>query len=111
MNKLLVDDEIASSWNNHWFYANDYFENDLAQDPQFHQFKGKMFFAYNGNHRLNAWMQHIVDFHNDDPMWHMALDCIILDARGKNEVLNVNWEANFMQLFQFLSTLSSFMVY
>lgn len=92
----LVHDDISSSWNTHWSYTNDRFERQLDQDLQLHQLKGKMFFVYKDNHRLTAWMRHISDFHNDDPAWHIAVDCIILDARGKNGVLlnamaDVNW--------------------
>lgn len=93
---LLVDDKIVTSWNSHWVDANDCFESDLAQDPQLHQFKGKMFYVYEGNHRITAWMRHIADHHNDHPTWHISVECIILDGRGRNGPLlnameDINW--------------------
>lgn len=86
--ELLVNNEIVTSRNNHEVDANNCFENNLAQDPQVHQFWGKMFSAYEGNHRLTAWMQHIAEHHNDYPRWHISVECIILDRRGRNGPLS-----------------------
>lgn len=93
---LLVSPEIVSTWDEHWVNANTRFEDDLCGDVDLHQFQGKMFYVYEGNHRLTAWMREIAEFHQDDPSWHMRVDCIVLDARGKNGVLvnamaDVNW--------------------
>lgn len=93
---LRLDYGIVRTWNNHWVDANNIFESNLAQDPELRQFSGKMFYVYEGNHRLTAWMRHIEDFHSNNPAWHITVDCIVLDGRGRNAVLlnamaDINW--------------------
>jgi hypothetical protein len=39
-----------------------------------------MFFVWDGNHRLEAWLLYINHLHNDEPSWHISIDSIILDT-------------------------------
>ena len=51
---LDVTDETVSSWDQHWQRANDLFEKELDKDKDLHKFKGKMFYVWEGNHRVTA---------------------------------------------------------
>ena len=93
---LTVTEDICDSWSSHWRAANDSFEKYLAADSDLKVFSNKMFFVYEGNHRLSAWWRHINKHHGSDPTWHISVDCIVLDARKQNNNLlnamnNINW--------------------
>lgn len=55
----------------------------LQADPVLAQFSNKMFFVWDGNHRLQAWMPIINDKHGDDLRWHFAVESILLEVKGK----------------------------
>jgi hypothetical protein len=38
-----------------------------------------MFFVWDGNHRLQAWLPYIDRMHKTKENWHVAVDSIILD--------------------------------
>ena len=66
------------------------------------RFSGKMFYVWEGNHRVTAWWRHVNNFHRNDKAWHISVHCIVLDPRNKTAVLldamnDINWYA-----FQFL---------
>jgi hypothetical protein len=42
---------------------------------------GKMFYVWDGNHQLQAWMPHISRVHLDDLFWHIVVDSIMLDTQ------------------------------
>ena len=91
-----VTENIRDSWSSHWRAANDSFEKYLAADKDLKVFSNKMFFVYEGNHRLSAWWRHINKHHGSDPTWHISVDYIVLDARKQNgNLLNtmsdINW--------------------
>ena len=93
---LEVSDDIIASWNDHWRAANNRFDAYLLADPNLAHMVGKMFYVWEGNHRLTAWWRYTNKFHNDEVKWHMPLWCIILDPKGNNDILlnamnNINW--------------------
>jgi hypothetical protein len=51
---LPVSDEIRAIWNLFWQQANDDFDSMLRNDSDFSHLVGKMFFVWEGNHRLTA---------------------------------------------------------
>ena len=69
-----------------WKSANDEFEEYLSSDPDLHQFRGKYFYVYNGNHHVTAWMGYIHKYHSNNHDWYISVDCIILDARGQYSI-------------------------
>ena len=83
---LDVSDAIKDSWSDLWKFANKCFEERLAQDEDLALLSDKMFFVYEGNHRLTAWTRHINKYHGSDADWHLSVDCILLDARRQNGV-------------------------
>ena len=84
---LDVTDETVSSWDQHWQRANHRFEKELDKDKDLHKFKGKMFYVWEGNHRVTAWLRHIERHHSDEERWHYSVDCIFLDPKGSVGVL------------------------
>lgn len=93
---LSVDDARVCGWYSHWVDANDALESDLAQDPELHQFRGLMFYVYEGNHRLTAWMQHIARHHKMIPHGTSLSTASFLMLEAKNlyssiAMHDVNW--------------------
>ncbi len=91
-----VTDEIVQSWSPIWRKVNDEFEEELAADDDLAQLRGKMFYVWDGNHRVTAWTRHITKFHVDEEGWHYRVHCIVLDPRGSvarllNAMSDVNW--------------------
>ena len=91
-----VTEEVMSSWSPLWQSANQAFEEELQGDPDLRQFSGKMFFVWEGNHRLHAWLRHINNHHGEDPEWHISVHCILLDPRGQvgnllHAMHDINW--------------------
>ena len=58
-----VSPDIVSSWSPLWQEANAEFEVKLRDDPDLAHLSGKMFFVWEGNHRLSAWWRHINNNH------------------------------------------------
>ncbi len=57
------------------------FEEGRNVDEDLQRFNGKMFYVWDGNHRLKAWMSYISTIHPDDLSWNIAMDFIMLDTR------------------------------
>ena len=76
---LDVFSNIFDSWSGLWLFANDRFEAERAVNPDLVIFAGKMFYVWEGNHRLTTWWHHINNFHDNDEIWHMSVHCIVLD--------------------------------
>lgn len=79
--------EDTMGWNEHWRNENSLFEARLQNSPHLKHLKGKMFFVCDGNHRLKAWTGFIARIHFDDRDWHISVDSICLDTRGKTALL------------------------
>ena len=88
--------EIAESWSPEWRQVNDEFERMLQADEDLCVFSNMMFMVWDGNHRLQAWMPLINEYHKGDISWHYAVDSIILDPKGDVPAVvavlhDVNW--------------------
>ena len=84
---LDVTSDLYDSWSGHWQSANDCFEAKLVADPDLARFSGKMFYVWEGNHRVTTWWRHVNNFHRDDEAWHISVHCIVLDPRDETGVL------------------------
>ena len=62
-----MNGEVEATWNVHWRVANASFEEKLNADDDFVSLRNKMFFVWEGNHRVTAWRRHIERFHAEDP--------------------------------------------
>ena len=49
--------------------------------------KNLKFFVCDGNHRLLSWMSYINRKHSKDLDRHCAVDSIVLDTKGKTELV------------------------
>ena len=54
----------------------------LAADPVLQVFCGKMFYVWDDNHRIQAWMPIINNDHLNDISWHCTVENIILVVNG-----------------------------
>ena len=70
-----------------WKKENDMFENHLSSISELKLLKNAKFFVCDGNHRRLAWMNHISRLHSADPSWHISVDCIVLETRGRIELV------------------------
>ena len=84
---LDVTSDLYDSWSSLWQSANDRFVAELDADPDLARFSGKMFYVWEGNHRVTAWWRHVNNFHRDDEAWHISVHCIVLDPRNEAGVL------------------------
>lgn len=78
-----VTDDIKASWDPLWIAENESFETFLLSDPKLVKFSKKMFFVWDGNHRLQAWSKVILEKHSMDPLWHISVDSICLDPKDQ----------------------------
>ena len=93
---LLVSDNIMASWSTLWREANEEFDAMLRNDSDLAHLAGKMFFVWEGNHRLTAWWRHVNKHHSLDKDWHISVDCIVVDPRNctavfLNAMNDINW--------------------
>jgi len=70
-------------WNN----VNDTFNAKLCETPELEHLQSCKFFVCDGNHRLLAWSSYIEKQHNLDPDWHILVDSIILETKGRISVV------------------------
>jgi hypothetical protein len=77
-----VTPSVMANWSPEWKEVNDEFEKKLLADNDLKIFSNKMFMVCDGNHRLQAWMPIIEQFHTHDINWHFCVEGVILDPRG-----------------------------
>jgi hypothetical protein len=77
-----VTPSVVAKWSSEWKEVNDEFEKKLLADDDLKIFSNKMFTVWDGNHRLQAWMPIIEQFHTHDINWHFCVEGVILDPRG-----------------------------
>lgn len=91
-----VTKAISDQWSNEWKIRNEEFEQELLADDDLKVFSNKMFMVWDGNHRLQAWLPVIDQFHSGDLSWHFKVESIILDPKGEVALVlealhEVNW--------------------
>ena len=77
-----VTPTVLAKWSSEWKEVNEEFERKLLADDDLKIFSNKMFMVWDGNHRLQAWMPIIEQFHTHDINWHFCVEGVILDPRG-----------------------------
>jgi hypothetical protein len=93
---LEVTEAIYSTWDPFWKAASDDFDARVLDDPDLAHFVGKMFFVWEGNHRLTAWWRYVNRFHASEESWNILPWCMVLDSRKQSGVLmnamnDINW--------------------
>lgn len=81
--ECLVTEDIEQSWDACWREVNREFEAKLSKKASTKAFMGKMFFVWDGNHRLLAWMDYISSLHSDEIEWHWSVVSMVLDHKGR----------------------------
>ena len=82
-----VTEAEKTSWDTIWKAKNEEFNAYLESIPELASFKDLIFFVCDGNHRLQAWLNHIQRLHKTEEDWHYLVDSILLDTKGKIGVL------------------------
>jgi hypothetical protein len=82
-----VTDKDTKNWDPLWIEANNLFESQLRANKHLQHLQGRMFFICDGNHRFKAWMGYIDRLHREDKDWHIVVDSICLDTKGKTRLL------------------------
>ena len=70
-------------WGPIWTKKNEEFNNFLLTIPELASFTNTMFFVCDGNHRYQAWTNHIDRLHKTEESWHYLVDSILLDTKGR----------------------------
>ena len=78
-----VTEAVKASWGPIWNAKNEAFNVFLLSVPELATFKDLMFFVCDGNHRRQAWLNHIERLHKTEESWHILVDSILLDTKGK----------------------------
>ena len=78
-----VTDAEKASWDPIWRAKNEVFNSFLLSVPELSGFTNLMFFVCDGNHRRQAWLNHIERLHKQDEDWHCLVDSILLETKGK----------------------------
>ena len=79
--------EDTMGWNKYWRNKSSLFESRLLNSPHLKHLQGKMFFVCDRNHKLKAWTRFINRMYSDNKEWHIFVDLICLDSRGKSALL------------------------
>lgn len=70
--------EFESSWGPIWTKANADFEAECDTVEEFKVLKGKMFWVFDGNHRLNAWSA-VANANPNIPKYHVRVRFSVVD--------------------------------
>ena len=78
-----VTSVVKENWGSIWNAQNEEFNRYLLSVPELSHMKNLMFFVCDGNHRRQAWLNHIDRLHKNDPSWHFRVDSILLNTKDK----------------------------
>jgi hypothetical protein len=91
----IITEEELDTWGPLWHEENELFEARLKANPHLAHLQGSKFFICDGNHRFKAWTGYISRLHREDRDWHISVDSICLDTKGKiGLVLNAMHDIN-----------------
>ena len=78
-----VTSAVKENWGSIWNAQNEEFNMYLLSVPELSHMENLMFFVCDGNHRRQAWLNHIDRLHKNDPSWHFRVDSILLNTKDK----------------------------
>lgn len=81
-----TEDEI-NSWDPLWKQRIDIFNAYVDSIPELRFMMNMKFYVCDGNHRRLAWMNLITRRYSMDMDWHVAVDCIVLETKGRIELV------------------------
>jgi hypothetical protein len=77
----MVTDEDQATWNVYWKTRDREFEAFLQSNDDLKFVSNRMFFVWDGNHRLLAWSDHIYKVHRNELSWHYRVRSIVLHTQ------------------------------
>ena len=90
LEEKMVSDDIRKTWSSLWQNEDKLFEEHLRTKPAMAKYSNRMFFVWDGNHRLKAWMPYIEECHREDPEFHVPVRAIVLKVTDENCDLVLN---------------------
>jgi len=72
-----------AEWGPIWQKVNDEFNSELSSHIELKHLVDAKFYLCDGNHRRIAWMRHINRLYSANPLWHISVDTILLDTKGR----------------------------
>ncbi|MCO5548748.1 hypothetical protein L7F22_002209 [Adiantum nelumboides] len=93
----LVDEGIMNKWDPLWIEINKEFEEQISSNPTLGILANHMFYVWEGNHRIVAWMDAIQERFSDRKEKHVCILSTIIDPRkvGKISLLSCFQRMNF----------------
>jgi hypothetical protein len=73
--------DIREKWDPLWVLENEKFEEECEADESFWILKDKMFYVFDGNHRLYSWMK-VMEEHPTNPKYHPRVICTIFKGES-----------------------------
>jgi hypothetical protein len=81
--KQEVTEADKEKWGPIWNAKNNDFNTFFLSVPELTRLTNLMFFVCDGNHRRQAWLNHIERLHKSDASWHCLVDSILLNTKDK----------------------------
>ena len=84
MEEGIVTDEMRKGWSKLWQKSDREFERVLNTSPYLKKFSNRMFYVWDGNHRLLAWYPFIASNQRNNPALHVPVKAIVLRVEENN---------------------------
>ncbi|MCO5566770.1 hypothetical protein L7F22_020450 [Adiantum nelumboides] len=68
-----VDDDIIKTWDKNWQLVNKEFEDEISSREEWSMLRGKMFYVWQGNHRIASWIESIKEMYRNDKKKHVRV--------------------------------------
>ena len=72
------------------------FEERVQSNLELQRFLNKMFFVWDGNHRLKTWYPLINEMHSTEAEFHVPMMCtlVMVTRENKLKLVNAMWDIN-----------------
>ena len=84
MEEGVVTDAMRKGWSKMWQKADREFESLLNASPYLKKFSNRMFYVWDGNHRLLTWYPFIASNQRNNPAFHVPVKAIVLRVEENN---------------------------
>lgn len=84
--EILVSEKYVQEWDAIWKEVNDEFERDVGSNPRLAALSNRMFFVWDGNHRLCAWQSAIKERFSRTREKHQRILCTVIDPCSVSEI-------------------------
>ena len=76
--------EMRRGWSKQWQKADREFEGILKSSPYLSKFSNRMFYVWDGNHRLLVWYPFIASNQRNNHAFHVPVKAIVLQVEESN---------------------------